>query len=142
MVNNKLYVLGTTGGSVKLINFDGTSWSSASSTSLDATKGVGAVAFNNVLYAINGDTVWAYNGSSFDQKNSLASSHYGSQPENIGSLIYVAATGSGSPSSTLDAFAPDEVTWSSTGPNATDENIDQAGHISALAEPTRAPRLG
>ena len=133
VVNNKLYVLGTTGGSVKLINFDGTSWSSASSTSLDATKGVGAVAFNNVLYAINGDTVWAYNGSSFDQKNSLASSHKGSQPENIGSLIYVAATGSGSPSSTLDAFAPDEVTWSSTGPNAADASIDQAGHISALA---------
>jgi hypothetical protein len=94
---------------------------------------VGAVAFNNVLYAINGDTVWAYNGSSFDQKNSLASSHKGSQPENIGSLIYVAATGSGSPSSTLDAFAPDEVTWSSTGPNAADASIDQAGHISALA---------
>jgi N-acetylneuraminic acid mutarotase len=133
VVNNKLYVLGTTGASVKLINFDGTSWSSASSTSLDATKGVGAVAFKNVLYAINGDTVWAYNGSSFDQKNSLASSHKGSQPENVGSLIYVAATGSGSPSSTLDAFAPDEVTWSSTGPNAADASIDQAGHISALA---------
>ncbi len=137
VLNNKLYVLGTTGGSVKLINFDGTSWSGASSTSLDATKGVGAVAFNNVLYGINGDTVWAYNGSSFDQKNSLANSHNGSQPASIGSLIYVAATGSGSPSSTLDTFASDEVNWSSTGPNAADANIDQAGHITAIA-PTDA----
>ncbi len=128
VLNNQLYVLGVTGSSVNLINFDGTNWSSASSTSLDASKGVGLVAFNNALYAVNGDTVWAYNGSSFDQKNSLSNVHNASQPVAIGSLFYV-ASGTGTPSGKLDAFAPDELDWSSA--DATKATIDQSGNLTA-----------
>jgi len=51
---HKVYVLGTTGGSVKLINFDGTSGARHPSDFLDAPRAWVAVLINNnVLYAIN-----------------------------------------------------------------------------------------
>jgi len=86
-----------------------------SSNSPRCHQGRGCVHSNNVLDAITGDTVghtpvqirsdecWPVHTRARNRKTS-------------GRLIYVAATGSGSPSSNpLDRFAPDEVTWSSTG---------------------------
>jgi hypothetical protein len=128
---SKLYVAGVSGSSVVLVSFDGTSWSSPVSSSLDATQGVGITSFGGLLYLVNGASVWSYDGSSFVQKNNLANTHNGTQPVSIGSLIYAVSVGSGTANAFLDAFAPDELKWTSA--NATQATVDQSGKITALA---------
>ena len=128
---SKLFVAGVSGSSIVLISFDGTNWSSPVSTSLDPTQGVGVTSFGGLLYLVNGASMWSYDGTAFVQKNSLGNAHNGTQPVSIGSLIYAASVRSGSASSNLDAFAPDEVKWSSA--DATKATVDQSGNITALA---------
>ncbi len=139
VLNNKLYVLGTSGSSVQAVNFDGSNWSAPSATPLDATQGIGVTAYNNLLYIVNGTSVWSYDGTNFTQEsNPLGHAHNGAQPVAIGSRIYVASAGSGSANSNLDAFAPPEVTWAPTGTNHADANIDQSGNVTALARTDNA----
>ena len=128
---SKLYVAGVSGSSVVLVNFDGTNWSSPVSTSLNAAQGVGVTSFGELLYLVNGADVWSYDGASFTKKNSLPNAHSAAQPVTIGSLIYVASAGSGPTNSYLDAFAPDEVKWTSA--DATKATVDQSGNIAAIA---------
>jgi hypothetical protein len=135
---SKLYVAGVSGSSVVLISFDGTNWNRPVNTSLDPVQGAGATSFGGLLYLVNGAGVWSYDGTAFVQKNSLGNAHNRTQPVSIGSLIYAATVGSGSASSNLDAFAPDEVKWSSG--DATKATVDQSGKITtaAITSPTVA----
>ena len=114
-----------------MVTFDGTTWSSPVSTSLDGTQTVGVAAFADSLYLVNGSNVWSYDGANFTQKNSLGNPHNGARPVAIGALIYVASANSASPSSTLDALAPDELKWTSA--DSAKATVDQSGKIAALA---------
>ncbi|HET9407547.1 MAG TPA: Ig-like domain repeat protein [Candidatus Sulfotelmatobacter sp.] len=132
VLNNKLYVFGTNSGSVQVITFDGTNWSGPSTAGpLDASKGVGAVAFTNLIYVVNGSNVWSYDGTNFAQEsNPLGNEHDSAQPVAIGSRLYVASAGSAATNSKLDAFAPDEVNWSTA--DSTKATIDNAGNLAAV----------
>ena len=123
----KLYVAGVSGSSIVMVNFDGMNWSSPVSTTLDASQGVGAASLGELLYMVNGADVWSYDGNSFVHKNSLGNAHNATQLVSIGTLIYAASAGSGSANSNLDAFAPDEVKWTSA--DATKATVDQSGKL-------------
>jgi hypothetical protein len=79
---------------------------------------------------VNGASVWSYDGTNFAQENALANEHDGSQPVTIGSMIYAAAAGFGAPNSKLQAFAPVEVSWSSS--DSTKATIDPAANLAAI----------
>ena len=131
VLGNKLYVIGTNGSSVQMVSFDGTTWSAAAPSSLNAGNGVGMVAFNNLLYIVNGQNVISSDGTTFNPLSSLGNSHDGAQPAVIGSRIFIASIDPGPTSAKLDAFAPPEVTWSSADTN--EATIDQAGAVNTLA---------
>jgi hypothetical protein len=128
---SKLYVAGVSGSAVVVKSFDGASWSNAISTSLSGTSGVGTAALGGQLYLVNGADVWSYDGTAFVKKNPLANAHNGTQPVSIGSLIYAASAGSGTANSYVDAFAPDELKWTSA--DAAQATVDQSGKITAVA---------
>jgi len=93
-------------GSVQADNFDGTSWGSASSTSLDATKVRGCGCIQQRAYHY-GDNSRATTVPASIRKNSLASSHRAlATGKTSGSLIYVAATASVRPARTLEPSPP------------------------------------
>jgi len=131
-INGKFYVLGA---SSAFATYDPGSNSWTNLTGINAFGG-GAAALNNILYVVVGQSVFAYNPTSntWTTKNNLGTARSLPWPVTIGNLFYVAGDGAAGQISTLEGFAPDEVSWASS--NTNQATVDQSGNATAMAPGT------
>ena len=109
----------------------GTTWTTIN-TPAQAMSDVAAAVLNNVLYVVDGSYVHAYDptNNTWSDKAPLNTARLQPEPVAIGNLIYVAGNGASGQSASLEAFAGDEASWSSS--DTTIATIDQSGKASAL----------
>ena len=129
-IAGKFYVEGTNIGATAsvLAAYDPTGNSWTTLTGMPAVSaGAGAAALNGKLYVVTGQNVSAYDPTSdtWSSKNSLGTARSYPQPVTIGNLFYVAGDGASGAIPTLEGFAPDEVSWSSS--DITEATVDQSG---------------
>jgi N-acetylneuraminic acid mutarotase len=130
-INGTLYLVSSTGGNAVLQKFNGTTWTTVNAPA-QTTSDAAAAVLNNVLYVVDGSNVHAYDPASntWTDKASLNTDRLQPEPVAIGNLIYVAGNGGSGQSASLEAFAGDEVSWTSS--DTTVASIDASGKASAL----------